>query len=132
MDRKTLSKYYHLSQEIKEIEEKIIMIKDQMPSGSRITGMPFSGNNKSDPTERKVQLIIKYTEILENKKNQAIEEMVKIENIISTIEDIEIRRIFNKRYIELKKWEKIALEMHMSERTVFRKHSQFFKEIKNV
>ena len=48
--------------------------------------------------------------------------MVKIENIIAKINDTEIRRIFNKRYIELKKWERIAQEMHMSERTIFRKH----------
>jgi len=131
MDRKTLSKYYHLTQEIKEIEEKIIIIKSEMPSCSKTTGMPVSGNI-SNPTERKVQLILKYTELLENKKNLALEEMVKIENIIAKINDTEIRRIFNKRYIELKKWERIAQEMHMSERTIFRKHSQFLKECKNV
>jgi len=102
-----------------------------MPSCSKATGMPVSGNI-SNPTERKVQLILKYTEILERKKNLALEEMVKIENIIAKINDTEIRRIFNKRYIELKKWERIAQEMHMSERTIFRKHSQFLKECKNV
>ena len=56
---------------------------------------------------------------MQEKTNTQVEEQKKY---------TEIRRIFNKRYIELKKWERIAQEMHMSERTIFRKHSQFLKE----
>ena len=53
--------------------------------------------------------------------------MMNIENYLATIEDIETKLIFNKRYIELKEWSVIAREMHMSERTVFRKHSKQLK-----
>ncbi len=131
MNKKELSKYYYLTLEIKDIESKLSEIRGQSVGIARMTGMPFS-SNVSNPTEKQVTMILKYTNKLENKKIQALEEIAKIEAYISEIKDIETRMIFNKRYIELKKWEKIALEMHMSERTVFRKHSQFFKEIKNV
>ena len=55
-------------------------------------------------------------------------EMEKIEKYISTIEDIEIRLIFSKRYLDFKDWVKIADEMFMSERSVYRKHSNWLKQ----
>ncbi len=126
MNKKELSKYYHLAIEIQSIEEKIKMIEECSIGSSKITGMPFSGNI-SNPIQQRIELIEKYSEKLEYKKSKAIEEMIKIENYLSTIEDLETRLIFNKRYIELKKWEKIAIEMHMSEATIYRRHSDQLK-----
>ena len=60
-----------------------------------------------------------------------MEELIKIEDYISSIEDIELRQIFDKRYVQLKSWEVIANEIHMSERNVFRKVSKYLKENKD-
>ena len=56
-----------------------------------------------------------------------MQEMIKIEKFISEIVDIETRLIFSKRYIELKGWEKIGEEMHMSKRTAQRIHKKFLE-----
>lgn len=127
MNKKELSKYYLISKDIKNIEMKIQELNETILSSSKITGMPHS-NDVSNPTERIVLLIEKYKSKLEKKKLDAIERLLKIENYLLTIQDIETKQIFNKRYIELKPWIVIAREMHMSERTVYRKHKNQLKD----
>lgn len=127
MNKKQLSKYYYLSMEIKDIQTKLEEIRNQSIGVAKMTGMPFS-SKVGNPTEQQAMLIIKYTQKLEKKQSKALAELLKIEDYISNIEDVETRLIFSKRYIELKKWEKIALEMFMSEATVFRKHSDQLKK----
>ena len=50
-----------------------------------------------------MMLVEKYQNRLESKKAEAIQEMLRIETYLSSIEDIETRMIFNYRYIEKKK-----------------------------
>ncbi len=127
MNKKELSKYYYLSIEIKNLEERIITVKNKSVGISHITGMPFVNTNTS-PIERQIELLSSLTAKLEYKKALALEELLKIEQYISSIPDIETRLIFSKRYIEFKKWDLIAREMYMSERSVFRKHSNYLKK----
>ena len=131
MNKKELSKYYYLTLEIKDIENKLHEIRNQSSGVARMTGMHFS-SQVGNPTEKQILLIEKYTEKLESKKLQAMEEIIKIESYISEIKDVETRLIFNKRYIELKKWDVIAREMCMCERGVFKRHSDYLKGLRNV
>lgn len=124
MTKSELSKYFYLSLEIRSLENKIKEIKNRSVGISRITGMPLIHSTTSQ-IERQVILLSKLKEKLESKKIDAIEEMLKIETYLSSIEDPEARLILNKRYIELKRWEVIAREMSMSESTVFRKHREY-------
>lgn len=126
MNKKELSKYYRLTIEIKNIEERIQMVKSQFISSPKLTGMP-GGNNISNPVEKNVQLLIRLRNKLEKRKSKAIKELNKIEEYLSSIQDIDTRLIFTKRYVELKQWNRIAKEMYMSERTVYRKHSNYLK-----
>lgn len=126
MNKWQLSRYYYLSLEIKDIEDRIKTLRETSVGSPKLTGMPTSHNN-INPLEKRIELIVSLTEKLENKKIKAIDEMLKIEKFLTTIEDVETRMIFNKRYIEFKTWEKIAEEMYMSERTVYRKHSSYLK-----
>lgn len=130
MNKRQLSKYYYLSLEIKDLENKIRVLRETTVGSPKLTGMPISHNNES-PLEKRIELILELTEKLEDRKLKAIEEMIKIENFIMTIDDIETRRIFNKRYIELKKWEKIAKEMHMGIATAYRIHRNYLKKVEN-
>lgn len=75
----------------------------------------------SNPQEQRMILIEKYDKRLEEKKNEALKELMKIEDFTDSINDPEIRMIFRYRYMELIEWNKIAILVHMSERTVFRK-----------
>ncbi len=125
MKKHELSRYYYLKLEIKQLEDRIKEIESTVVGSSKITGMPHKKNTKSDPVERTVQLISKLKNKLENQKIKATEELIKIEDLISSINDAEARLILTKRYIELQKWEKISLEMGMTERTIYRIHKKY-------
>ncbi len=130
MNKKELSKYYHLTNEIKDLQEKIKELDLTLISSPLLTGMPHS-NKISNPTEQRNILMLTLKRKLEIREARAMEELIKIEDYISSIEDTELRQIFDKRYVQLKSWEVIANEIHMSERNVFRKVSKYLKENKD-
>ena len=130
MTKRELSKYYYLKLEIKNLEEKIQEVNEGIIGSRELTGMPH-GTGKSNPVEKKVIILTKLKNRLETRIMDAMNEKLKIEEYISGIDDVQTRIIFNKRYIELKRWETIAKEMYMSERSVFRKHQNYLKENKN-
>ena len=130
MNIKELSKYYHLTIEIKDLEEKIKELDLTLISSPILSGMPHS-NKISNPTEQKNILTISLKQKLEKRKVEALRELNRIEDYVESIEDIEIRQIFRKRYVQLKRWEQIADEMHMSERNIYRKHRKYLKENKD-
>ena len=123
MTKEELSSYYYLKKEIKQIEERIKEIDDTFLSANRINGMRYE-KRLSNPQEQRMILIEKYDKRLEEKKDEALKELMKIEDFIDSINEPEIRMIFRYRYIELIEWNKIATLVHMSERTVFRKHRE--------
>ena len=123
MTKEELSSYYYLKKEIIQIEERIKEIDDTFLSANRINGMRYE-KRLSNPQEQRMILIEKYDKRLEEKKDEALKELMKIEDFIDSINDPEIRMIFRYRYIELMEWNKIVMLVHMSERTVFRKHRE--------
>lgn len=126
MTKRELSKYYHLSNEIKDIEEQISELSNSLIGSPMLTGMPH-GSGTSNPVEQKASLLINLKNKLEKRKNKSLQELIKIEVYIASIEKSEIRTLFTKRYIQFKQWEEIADEMHMSISSVFRKHSDQLK-----
>ena len=126
MTKRELSKYYFLNLEIKDLKNRIYEIESSLIGSSKITGMPHS-TDKSDPVLEKVELLSRLKTKLENREAKAMRELLKIESYISAIEDAEVRIIFSKRYIELKKWEVIAEELYMSESTIHRKHKKYLE-----
>ena len=123
MTKRELSKYYHLSMEIKEIEEQINELTNSLISSPTLTGMPH-GSGVGNPVEQKATLLINLKNKLEKRKNKSLKQLTKIETYIASIEKTEIRLIFTKRYMQFKRWEDIAREMHMSISSVFRKHHE--------
>ena len=59
-------------------------------------------------------LVEKYQSILEEKKNEALKELIKIEEFISGIEDYEIKLIVSYRYVDLLDWNAIEKKVHIS------------------
>ena len=127
LTKRELSKYYYLSLEIKDLEERKRMLEQTSIGSAKLTGMPKAKFNNTSPTERIIELIDEIDKRLDKRKIEAMQEMIKIEKFISEIVDIETRLIFSKRYIELKGWEKIGEEMHMSKRTAQRIHKKFLE-----
>jgi len=121
MTKEELSRYYYLKKEIIQIEEKIKEIDNTFLSANRINGMRYE-KRLSNPQETRMILVEKYIKRLEEKQEEALRELLRIEKFLDSISDPEDRLIFRYRYIDLKEWANIAMLMHMSERTIYRKH----------
>ena len=130
MNKRELSKYYYITLEIRELEERIAEVQNTIIGSSKLTGMP-RGSGKSDPVNKTTELLITLKSKLEKRKAEAMVKLLQIEEYISGIDDTEVRLIFSKRYIELKKWEQIADELYMSLSTVHRKHSNYLERNKH-
>ena len=126
MTKEELSKYYYLKQEIKQIEDKIEEIDSTFMRASLINCEKFE-RKLSNPQEKRMILIEKYEQKLEIAINKSIEELIKIEEFINSIEDPENRMIFRYRYIELKSWNEISILIHISRSAIFERHNKILK-----
>lgn len=126
MTKEELSKYYYLKQEIKQIEDKIKEIDSTFMRASLINCEKFE-RKLSNPQEKRMILIEKYEQKLEIAINKSIEELIKIEEFINSIEDPENRMIFRYRYIELKSWNEISSLIHISKSAIFERHNKILK-----
>ena len=120
-----LNKLYYLKLDIKDLQEEIKAIPDV--SGMNYSGMPHS-TGVSDPTFNLVQKKEKLIERLNIKIGQYLDELMRIENIIDGIEDIEVRTIARMRFILNKKWEDIGEEMHIDRTACYRKLKKYCEE----
>ena len=126
MTKEELSKYYYLKQEIKQIEDKIEEIDSTFMRASLINCEKFE-RKLSNPQEKRMILIEKYEQKLEIAINKSIEELIKIEEFINSIEDPENRMIFRYRYIELKSWNEISSLIHISRSAIFERNNKILK-----
>lgn len=126
MTKEELSKYYYLKHEIKQIEDKIKEIDSTFMRASLINCEKFE-RKLSNPQEKRMILIEKYEQKLEIAINKSIEELIKIEEFINSIEDPENRMIFRYRYIELKSWNEISSLIHISRSAIFERHNKILK-----
>jgi hypothetical protein len=120
-----LNRVYYLRLEIKDLEEEIKAIPDV--SGMNYSGMPHS-TGVSDTVFNLVQKKEKLIEKLHRKMDKLVEEIERTENIIEGIEDVEVRAIARKRFIQNKKWEEIGEEMHLDRTSCSKKIRRYFAE----
>lgn len=121
-----LNKLYYLKLDIENIKKEIESIPTI--SSPQITGMPH-GTNVSNPIEsyflKKEQLLNK----LNQKIEQYTEELIRIEGIIDTIDDIEVKAIARMRFIGCMKWEDIGQEIHLDRTNCARKLKKYIQSI---
>jgi hypothetical protein len=78
MNKKELSKYYHLSMEINELESQIKELMNGLVGSPALTGMPH-GSGVGNPVEQKAMLIINLKNKLEKRRAISLKELTKIE-----------------------------------------------------
>ena len=111
MTIKELSKYHNIKIEIKQLEDTVKELELTIIGSSNITGMPITISGNSSPTER---IGIKLAQLklkIENKKESLIDEVHKIEDFLTTVEEEEIRIIIRERFLNGKTWDDIAKGM---------------------
>lgn len=120
-----LNKLYYLRLEIKDLQEEIKSIPDV--SGMNYSGMPHS-TGVSDPTFNLVWKKEKLIARLNKKMEIYLDELMRIEDIIDKIEDVEVRAIARMRFIQNMKWEDIGAEMHLDRTACYRRLKKYLDE----
>lgn len=121
-----LNKLYYLKLDIENIKEEIKRLP--IISSPQITGMPH-GSGVSNPIENYYRKKEKLLERLNKKIEEYTEELVRIEDIIDRIEDIEVRAIARMRFIQNMKWEDIGEKVHLERTTCSKKLRKYIKNM---
>lgn len=127
MTKEILLSYNSLLKEIERLNEKIKELESSTIRSYRMSDILYD-KNRSNPQEVRLLLIEKYLDLLEEKRIEALEQVIRIEGYISAIDDLDTKAIFTKRYIEMKEWNQIAKEMFMSRSLVFLKHKKYLSK----
>lgn len=102
MTEQELSKYYWLKKEIKDLEDRL----KEFGYGLSATKLDkeISGITSTESIQEKRIIII---EKWISARVSALEEYLKIESYIESVEDSEIRQIMRYRFLDLRKWNEI-------------------------
>ena len=110
MTEKELSRYYYLKKEIEDLQKRINELEETGGvSGIQYREVDVMSTPKNNPIQEKLMLLI---DKLTERRISAIEEYLKIESYIESIEEAEIRQIMRYRFMDLKKWDEIDKILH--------------------
>lgn len=123
MTEKELSKYFYLKKEIEDLEERIEKLGVGIGS-VEITDMPKGSKKIVSIQEKVTELRNRYIEA----RISALEQYLKIENYIKSIEDAEIRTIMRMRFLDLKSWEVIGKEFYCDRTTISKRIRSYLKQ----
>lgn len=119
-----LNKLYYIKKDIKSLQEEIKNIPEI--SAMQMTGMPHS-NSVSDPIYNLILKKEKLVEKLNKKIERYLDELIRIEDIIDHIEDIEIRTMARMRFVLNKRWEDIGKEFNYDRTSCSKKVRNYFE-----
>ena len=123
---KNLNKLYWLKRESVQIENQIKELT--VLSAVSMSGMP-SGKTVSSPVERFAERLEQLREKLQRKCAEILAETERIETYIEDIEDVEVRLIARKRFIENKTYRVIGEEMYTDGTTARKKLKRYFERV---
>lgn len=125
MTEKQLNNLYYIGKRITRLKRRIAELEQELGlSGQNLTGMPH-GSSVSNPIEA---LVMKKWELLEKLKKtleEQIDEEIKLRAYIESIEDAEIKLIFELRFLDLMNWDAIGKEMNMDRTTASKKMQNY-------
>ena len=124
MTEKELNKYYWLKKEIEDIENRLIEFGDGV-SGIQYKEINVVSSHKVvSIQDKRMELVNKLLEA----RVSALEEYIKIESFIETVDDSKIRQIMRYRFLDLKDWYRIGELMNCDRTTVSKMLRKYLKE----
>lgn len=137
MDKEELGKYRALKREVEQLEDRINKLCAKSDDIPVVKGKVKASSPVFPYTEHRVSVqmslpeaadrISRLMRIYEQRKAEAEEVILKIEQYISSIPDSEIRQIFQMRFIDGMKQEIIAKNMKMDRSSVSKKINTYLK-----
>jgi len=122
---KELSRYYFVTREIEQIENRIKELTQI--SASVMSGMPHSPSVQNQ-IERYVEEKIKLENLMIEKYSELMEENIRIEEYLKTVKDSEIRMIIRECFIKCRSWDDIAYLMKCSKKVPYMKLSRYLEK----
>lgn len=118
---------------VRQIDAQMRIIQAQISNIVELSGLsydkiPTQANGDSKVAKlamRRVELLDKY----EHKRDELIKARYDVVDRILTLKGMYQQEILFKRYVELKRWKRIAREMNLSERMVFNVHREALQKI---
>lgn len=123
MTENDLSKYYKLKKEAEDVGRRIVEL------GVGVGSMKFKDINvNGTPSKESIQeRIAMLNDIYSEKQLKALDEYVKIEKYISSIDDPEMRTLMRLRFLDLLTWEQIAEKTYQERTTIAKKIRRYLK-----
>lgn len=111
MTKTQLQQLYWLRKEIEELGKRIKQLELALTGGiSKLDGMPRV-HGLSDRVGDYVPEILKLKEDAQQKLDDAVKEVARLEDFISSIEDAQIRTVFRLRYVNCLSWQQVAVRL---------------------
>ena len=132
MNTTTSSAQEYLNQ-VRLIDEQMRIIQSQISNIVELSGLSYdkvpsvsNGDSKVEKLAmRRLELLEKY----EKKRDELLRMRYKVTDMILTLKGQYQQEILFKRYVELKRWKRVAREMALSERMVFNVHREALQSI---
>ena len=124
-----LSKYHLIKIEIEQLDNIIKDFEATLLSSSKMKEVISSSNNNSNPTEKLALKLSQLKDELIIKKRKLTDENIKIERFLTTVDDVEIRIIIRKRFLEGKTWQVISEELNTDRTTPYYKLNKYLEEV---
>ena len=121
-----LNKLYYLKLDIENIKDEIRSLP--IISSPSMSGMP-RGTDISSPVMSYVLKKEALIEKLNNKIEKYTEELIRIEDVIDKIDDVEIKAIARMRFIQNMRWEDIADKIHLERTTCSKKLKKYLESM---
>lgn len=107
---KELNRYRDLKKEIDDTALRILRLRDKATSITQtVTGMPLV-SGVTDKTAIAADIADAQTE-LEQRQAELVKEYLRLQRFISSVEEPQMRLIVQKRFIDSKSWQMIALSL---------------------
>ena len=123
MTEEELNNYFYLKREAEDLEERLTTLGYGVGAVKPKELNVASSKQVASIQERITQL----KEIWIEKRIKALEEYIKIEKYISSIDDTEIRTIMRYRFMDLKNWDEIGELLHYDRTSASKKMRSYLK-----
>ncbi len=124
MTKDELKQYIKLEKELKQLEEMLEKLENEIhsPKITRLSDMPKGG--KPVDIEDKIIKLIELRDIYNDKWDKLIDERKRIEQAIEKLQDPIQRALMRYKYIDGLTWEEVCVKLSYSWRQTHRMHSR--------
>lgn len=119
--------------QVRLIDEQMRIIQSQISNIVELSGLSYdkvpSDSNGDSKVEKLAMRRLELLEKYEKKRDELLRMRYQVTDMILTLKGQYQQEILFKRYVELKRWKRVAREMALSERMVFNVHREALQSI---